>query len=421
VSCVPNHEQFDTPASGGPADREQILWLPIEQLRLGLYVHPLSRESFVLKQQSDLETLRSSGVKGVFVDLARSEPVRTGGASRLKAGERSPRPGAAALPASKSPADGGLVRAAAFDRAAETLANVRAPVERLLNEARLGRVASNQAISSVVAEITTSVAANASAVISLARMRTKDGFTYAHSIAVCALMANLAQRMGLDAGSQQELAVAGLLHDVGKMMVPNQVLTKPGRLTKDETEIMRSHVLRGHDLLKRTNGLPSVALDVCLHHHEKVDGSGYPHGLDGREISLAAKMGAVCDVYDAITSNRPYKEAWTPSECLADMFSWQGHFDRGVLSAFIKSVGIYPVGSMLRMQSGHLALVLEQHEADLTKPLVRLFYSIAERKRVAFRDLVLGDDCGDAVVGKEDPRAWGFVDWDRQWPRMLKA
>jgi HD-GYP domain-containing protein (c-di-GMP phosphodiesterase class II) len=186
-------------------------------------------------------------------------------------------------------------------------------------------------------------------------------------------------------------------------------------------EIMRSHVTRGYDLLKAAAGLPAVALDVCLHHHEKIDGSGYPNGLSGNDISLPARMAAVCDVYDAITSSRPYKEAWTPSESLADMFTWRGHFDREVLSAFIKSVGIYPVGSLLRMASGHLALVLEQHEWDLTRPLVRLFYAIDKRRLVPFQDLNLGPNCEDSVVGKEDPQRWGFADWDNQWPRMLKA
>jgi putative nucleotidyltransferase with HDIG domain len=385
--------------------REQIVWVPISEVRLGMYVHPLSRESFLLSQIRSLDDLRSSGVKGLFVDMARSKPEprrRTSSAS--------------VHPAFKSD-----TRAEAFARAAKTLAIVKAPVARLLNEARLGCAVSNKEIGPIVAEITNSVAANPSAIISLARIRTKDGFTYAHSIAVCALMANLAQRMGMDRSSQEELAVAGLLHDVGKLMVPDEVLNKPGALTASELDVMRSHVLQGHEVLLRGSGIPQVALDVCLHHHEKIDGSGYPHRLVDHQISLAAKMGAVCDVYDAITSNRPYKEAWAPSECLADMFIWQGHFDQKVLSAFIKSVGIYPVGSLLRMSSGHLALVLDQHDGDLTRPLVRLFYAINERRRVPFSDIVAGGDCQDGIVAKEDPRNWGFMDWDQQWPRMLAA
>src|SRR5690606_2271950 len=161
-----------------------------------------------------------------------------------------------------------------------------------------------------------------------------------HSIAVCALMANLARRMDLDAGAQQELGSAGLLHDVGKMLIPKEILNKPGKLSVAEMEVMRTQAVRGHELLKKRGKPPNAALEVCLSHHEKMDGSGYPERLAGAQIGLAARMGAVCDVYDAVTSNRPYKEAWSPAECLASMFSWEGHFDEDILSLFIRSVGI---------------------------------------------------------------------------------
>lgn len=295
------------------------------------------------------------------------------------------------------------------------------PVRALLDDARLGKAIGGGAVAGIVEEINASVAENAAAIISLARIRDSDSFTYAHSVAVCALMANLARRMDMDAGAQQELGIAGLLHDVGKMLIPKEILNKPGRLTDAETEVMRGHVTRGHELLKKGGNLPQAALEVCLSHHEKIDGTGYPDKLAGPQIGLAARMGAVCDVYDAVTSNRPYKEAWSPAECLASMFTWQGHFDEDILSLFIRSVGIYPVGSLVRMRSGRLGVVVEQYEADLTKPTVRIFHCIATGARLTPNDLALADNRDDAIVTREQPRKWGFDDWDTLWPQLAMA
>ena len=155
----------------------------------------------------------------------------------------------------------------------------------------VGELRLRRAVASVCPRRT--VADNAAAIISLARIRDSDSFTYAHSIAVCALMANLARRMDLDAGAQQELGTAGLLHDVGKMLIPKEILNKPGKLSVAEMEVMRSHVVRGHELLKKSGNLPKAALEVCLSHHEKMDGTGYPERLAGPQIGLAARMGAV--------------------------------------------------------------------------------------------------------------------------------
>jgi putative nucleotidyltransferase with HDIG domain len=409
-----------------PGQSKQMRWVPLGRLELGMFVHPLDRPSFRLERQSDLRAIIDSGVRGMWIDEARSSVLtpRPAATRPRPSGTTSPAEAKASGTADRrrlsdvAITDTGA-RAARFGRASETLRALYKPVESLLTQARLGQTMSDESVRSIVAQVSESVQEDASALISLARMRQKDSFTYMHSIAVCALMINLARRLDLDRGSLQDMGVAGLLHDVGKMLVPPAVLNKPGALTDEETAIMRLHVVRGHELLKGMRNVPQVALDVCLNHHEKFDGSGYPHGLAGEQISLAARMGAVCDVYDAITSNRPYKEAWTPAECLASMFSWKGHFDEKILAHFIRSVGIYPVGSLIRLRSDHLALVLEQHEDDLTKPLVRIFYSIATRSTVPHRDVVLAQDGSDAVVSREEPSRWGFFQWDQQWPRMI--
>jgi putative nucleotidyltransferase with HDIG domain len=273
----------------------------------------------------------------------------------------------------------------------------------------------------VVEDITSSVDRNATALISITRIRSKDEYTYHHSIAVCALMVNLARQLGQSDEMAREAGMAGLLHDFGKVAIPDTLLKKPGALSEVEFALVRQHVERGHQILS-ANGYSDTVVDACLHHHERIDGSGYPHGLKGDAISLTARMAAVCDVYDAITSRRPYREAEGPAESLSNMYRWTGHFDENVLAAFIRSLGIYPVGSLVRLRSNRLALVVDQGTDDTMNPVVRIFYCIAARKRVSVSDLDLSARAGeDAIIAREDPLKWGFSHWDSQWTQLIRS
>jgi len=175
--------------------------------------------------------------------------------------------------------------------------------------------------------------------------------------------------------------------------------------------------VEGYKRLQAMGHVDPIALDVCLHHHEKTDGSGYPKGLKDEEISLFAKMGAVCDVYDAITSNRPYKNGWDPAESLRKMAEWaNGHFDHKVFQAFVKSLGIYPIGSLVRLQSGRLGVVVEQSAKSLTTPLVKVFFSTKSNLRIPPEVIDLSaPTCSDRIAGREDPAKWKFPDLDELW------
>jgi putative nucleotidyltransferase with HDIG domain len=299
-------------------------------------------------------------------------------------------------------------------RAGKIVSKSKRAVTAMFNEARMGKALDAEQAMPLVEEISGSVSRNPGAIISLARLKDKDEYTYMHSVAVCALMIALARQLGLSEAETRDAGLAGLLHDVGKMMIPDKVLNKPGKLTDDEFTLVKNHPLEGHKLLLEGKNINAVTLDVCLHHHEKIDGSGYPHRLKADQISLFAKMGAVCDVYDAITSNRPYKNGWNPAESISRMTEWsKGHFDEHVFRSFVKSLGIYPIGSLVRLQSGRLAVVIDQTEKSLLTPKVRVFFSTKSNAHVPMQVLDLSHvSARDKILSPEDPAKWNFPNLD---------
>ncbi|WP_110948167.1 HD-GYP domain-containing protein [Pseudomonas bohemica] len=289
-------------------------------------------------------------------------------------------------------------------------------VMKMFTDARMGRAMNAQDVDLLVEEISTSVMRHPHALISLSRLKTSDEYTYMHSVAVCALMVALAQRMDLSEEQVREAGVAGLMHDVGKMKIAPAILNKADRLTYDEYEVMKHHPQAGLEILQNCQQVTHAVRDVCLHHHEKVDGSGYPHGLKGEEISLFARMGAICDVYDAVTSDRPYKRGWNAAQSIREMASWKGHFDETIFQHFVKTVGIYPVGALVRLKSERLGVVVEQGEKSLLHPKVKVFLST--RTRIAFEpeiiDLASSDE-QDAIVKFELAKDWGVQGVETMW------
>jgi putative nucleotidyltransferase with HDIG domain len=299
--------------------------------------------------------------------------------------------------------------------AAELCGKGKAQMQKMFSEARLGRALDAEACMPLVQEISDSVIRNPGAIVSLARLKTQDDYSYMHSVAVCALMVALGRELGFGEEQCRIAGTAGLLHDVGKALMPLDILNKPGKLTDQEFDVMRSHPVRGYELLQEAKGTVPEAMDVCLHHHERFDGDGYPHKLPNDQQNQLVRMGSICDVYDAITSDRPYKLGWDPAESIGKMATWKGQFDPVIFATFVKSVGIYPTGSLVRLHSDRLAVVIEQNAQALTAPVVRVFYSLKSQMPVSLQRLDLAAGTSDRIVGRESPEKWKFTFLEELW------
>lgn len=402
-------------------------WIDINELTLGMFIvklggawvdHPFWKSRFLLENPEDLVLLQNAGLNRVCIELDKGKD--------MGAEPKSPAPAQSETsPVNVAPgiisARGDMVTSIApmkeeLRRAARICSKSKDAVTAMFQEARMGKAVDAESMHPLVEEISNSVARNPGALISLARLKTKDDYTYLHSVAVCALMVALARQLNLNEEEARQAGMGGLVHDVGKALVSNTILNKPGKLTDEEFVSIKEHPALGHRLLLEGRGATPEMLDVCLHHHEKIDGSGYPERLTDEQISLMAKMGAVCDVYDAITSNRPYKEGWDPSDSLRRMAEWKGHFDNKVFQAFVKSLGVYPIGSLVRLESGRLAVVIEQHPKSLLVPKVLVFFSTKLRRHIASEELDLSrPQCEDKIVSRESAQKWGLVNLESLW------
>jgi putative nucleotidyltransferase with HDIG domain len=382
-----------------------IKLITVDELRPGMFVHKLEvwwikdkriRNQMLITDKRQIAWIRNEGILEVWIDVDKS----------VQAPQKPPEP-KKEIPQTPFFHE--------IDQAQAIFTEGKPQVLAMFNEARLGQSLDLNYTLNLVDEIAGSLTREPTALLSMARLKNHDDYTYLHSMAVCGLMISLGKKLGLDEQQQRRVGMGGLLHDVGKAAVPLEILNKPGRLTPEEMAIMRQHPIVGAQMLMEADADEDL-LDITLHHHEKLDGSGYPHGLKGEEISLFSRMAAVCDVYDAVTSDRPYRKGWTPAEAMHNMLSWRGHFDTKLLQTFVRSIGIYPVGSLVRLASGRVALVVQAGEQSLLKPKVHIFWSLHAQREIKPEELDLGDSfCTDSITGAEDSSMWQNIDLNRIW------
>jgi len=401
---------------------ETIKKVAVGQLRPGMFIHdlncawmdhPFATNRFRVRNDSQVQEIQSLGIPEVYIDtglgLDVADAPTQGEVDSLIARDMEE---IAQIPLNEVRR---VALAEEMTRARKLHAEANRVVKGMLRDIRLGRQVEMEQVEPLVEQIVDSIFRNQDALLPLARLKEYDNYTFQHSVSVCALLASFARGLGLDRGTIKEVAIGGLLHDVGKAKVPEDILNKPAKLTEAEFAKMKSHVVQSILLLQNTPRISQIALDVAGQHHERYDGSGYPNKLKGTEITLYGRMGAIVDVYDALTSDRVYHKGMAPTAALGRLLEWSSfHFDPELVRAYVRAVGIYPTGSLVRLESGRLGVVTEQHEDKPMQPKVRVIFHAVHQHYLPPEMLDLAwPGSRDRIVGHEefadwriDPQAW---------------
>ena len=380
--------------------------IPVNQLRPGMYVIAIASQTGAMEiAQTGLVTTRQQvdvlirrGVLTVKVDLARSKL-----------------PGIAQV-ISPSPAhSAGSVRPAGSGEGREL------KIRRLYQEARelqgkfirhlkAGEPIDITPLAAVAEEMVDTMFTHGDAMLCLARIRAKDAYLMEHSMNVAILLANFGRYLGLERNVLKELTLGGLLHDVGKIMTPDEVLNKPGKLTDEEFGVMRQHVVHSYDILSNTAGITPTMLEVAANHHERLDGTGYPQRLKGEQLSLYTRMSGIVDVYDAVTADRVYKQGMQPTQAFRILLKGiDQHFDAELVTKFIKCMGVYPVGTLVQLSNQRLAVVMQRNEQQPLKPVVKVIYHATQRHYLEVQWLDLARNGGqESIESTVDPKEFGI-------------
>ncbi|GGX90556.1 DUF3391 domain-containing protein [Massilia dura] len=386
------------------------------QLKPGMYIHELScdwlshpflRNRFLLSGDQEIRKILDAGIRIVVIDTGKGIDADAPTVAQSDAATEVEVQRIAAQPARPARVALGeeLERAARVRRQASDL------VKNVMADARLGRAIEVGQVQPVVRNITESILRNPGALVGLLRIKNKDDYTFLHSVSVCTLLVAFCHSRGMPADSVREAGMGALLHDTGKALVPDAILNKPGPLTDEEFAIIRRHPEDGYDILRRSPEVSQIALDIIRHHHERIDGTGYPDKLAGDGIGELAKMAAIVDVYDAITADRCYHKGMPAASALRKLHEWSKfHFDPRLVQAFMRCVGIYPVGTLVLLESGRLGVVVEPHESNLLAPKVNVFFHTKRNGylRPELVDLSRGAGAGgaDRIVSHESPERW---------------
>jgi HD-GYP domain-containing protein (c-di-GMP phosphodiesterase class II) len=347
-------------------------------LKIGMYVSELDRpwvetsfmfQGFAIQNDEDIKELQES-CEVVYVDRELSLPE----AARYLAKTHVSK---VPKPTTNKPIEPSSFREVDFRhtlvRSHGIYKDARGWVDTMLEDSRLGNGVDTEKARSLVTQMADQVIQNPDALVWLTQMKSRDEYTATHCINVCILALTFGRCMGLGDEELHQLGMGALLHDVGKMRVPGEILNKPGKLTKEEFQVMMTHPDEGHTMLTDGHDIDPASLHIVLHHHERLDGSGYPGGLASDDIPVLTRISSIVDVYDAITSDRCYHDGVAPANGLENLFKWaKGNFDIPLLERFIKCVGIFPIGSIVRLNTQEIGMIMATDEGRRLQPVVLL-------------------------------------------------
>ena len=349
--------------------------ISIDDLIPGMFVEDVLNKDGVLLLSADnvvtdgeqIETLRNQGVSSLYINIQKGKDTP------LKIGENAP---------GADPTKREVEYYKELEQAKTIHRKTVATAREALDSIRLGQNFSASKIEEAAQDIVESILRNPDALISLCQIKGYDEYTYTHSVNVSVLSTSLAYSLGYNRDRLLEVGVGGVLHDIGKMRVPENILNKPGKYLDWEFNIMKRHPEYGLSIVNEKKGISEVSKSMIIQHHERYNGKGYPHGLKGQEIAEIGLISAVVDVYDALTSNRVYRAAWTPQKALA--FIFQGcdeDYSREIVERFTRQMGIYPVGSFVRLMSGEMGVVVRVDRGNLLSPVVLMLFDVAGNRR----------------------------------------
>ena len=386
-----------------------------DQLKPGMYIHDLNcgwlSHPFVLNQfkiglQEEIEKIAGFGIKEVYIDTELGIDV-PGAQTQAEVSQELHRKmldvaEQAEKPISHTSLDEEMVYAK------QVLSEANTVIHSIMSEVRFGKQVELEKVDPVVEKMTLSVLRNPGALTSLGMVKQKDTYTFQHSVSVGVLLINFCQYLHLGKDIIHQAALGGLLHDIGKMKIPNVILNKPAKLSDKEFALMQQHVVFGVDILQQTKGVSPISLEIAAQHHERADGSGYPNKLKSSAISQLGQMAAIVDVYDAITSARVYHSPMDPTDALRKLLEWSKfHFNEELVQHFIRCIGIYPVGTLVRLESGLLGVVIEEGKQHLLHPIVRVVYDTLRNCALDPRDIDLSrSSAGDTIVCHESAEKW---------------
>jgi HD-GYP domain-containing protein (c-di-GMP phosphodiesterase class II) len=298
-------------------------------------------------------------------------------------------------------------------RATRLLSEASGTVGELMMSAKAGLNVDAAELEPIIGKMIASVIRNPDALVPLARLKRLDAYATEHAVATAALIIAFGRQQGLPEPEIEKLALGTMVKDIGQSALDARLITKRGLLSKAEYSVVQSHVEEGLAVLEATSRLAETSVAVVLEHHERYNGCGYPYRMAGDEISVAGRMAAIVDTYDAMTSDRPYRGAMSPSHTLRQLYDEGGmQYDPALVAAFVKTVGIYPIGTLVLLESGHLAVVEQMHPENMLTPIVRVFYHTGRRQYVTTPvevDLArkIGNHYGQ-IVRAETFERWGI-------------
>lgn len=370
--------------------------------------HNVNRRRGVIRNDETVERIHRLGVRNVYIDVARGldSPDGIPVAEVDQANEERLREAGALAPLKQIRID----MDQEFRVALRTHEEAQSLVGNLMQNVKLGKAIDLSPVHELAESLRGSVFRNQNALACLGRIREKDNYLLEHSVNLSVLMSIFGKAMGHTDEVLQQTIVGALLHDIGKVLTPDHILHKPGRLTPAEFEIMKEHASHSHDLLRATEGIGELTILTAAEHHERMDGTGYPRGLKGDEISVYGRMVAIADVYDAITTDRVYHRGITPSQGLKKLLEWSGdHLDAHLVRQFIRCIGLYPVGSLVLLESGRLGVVVETNEDDQRLPVVRVMYHTRFRLPIPLQTIDLSRPGNqDRIERAVDPQDYGI-------------